>query len=66
MTKRRRRKCLNCTRLFRPDPRERALPAVQLGTGLPEGEHGESRLHRWQQLLNEQGQSRFVSAYNRP
>ena len=26
-----------------------------LGTGLPEGKHGQTGLHGWQQLLNERG-----------
>ena len=40
MTKRRRRKCLNCRMLFRPAPAQPAAPAVLLGRPLPQGEQG--------------------------
>ena len=66
MTKRKRRKCLNCGQLFRSDPRNLRHQPVLRGAGLPEAKHGESRLHGWQQLLNERGQSRIVRAVRRP
>ena len=40
MTKRRRRKCLNCGSLVPPEPAQRAASALLPGGGMPAGEQG--------------------------